>query len=584
MKEKKFFILITILMILLQSLYSQEELVNLNSSWSTVMPGKVICEPAFTSYGFIIITDARNLMAYSNDGKLLWEKKLSKTILPSISVLPHDFILVSTNSNKTLTLLNPTGSTIWTKDFNSEIQGKAKAGRDGRIFVRSDSDIFCFGITGQQKWKLELPKMNKIPLQEFEDGTLLVFLNETKNGKSKGIRISPFGEKLEELTFTGEVTSALSCDKGILLTFKDSSCTLLNIVNDQTEKKWVLKKEDTQSKINYDYFILTKDKNTVIYLNHWSNKIEIDFIKLDKGEIEKSFFTSNLKHAVESCCSQNGIFITDGKKAYFYSFSGIEIWSGKLPSSKSREAWNYCIYSQNDYFIIFTRNWNINAFRTAQSSSAKSKTEDKKDYSNLYTLNTAIYSTYYSTELNKNLASEERVNNIKKGNYGKKEKEWSSELLSACYALQSSLSTTNFGARVEKSGFETDTTGVQLMLKQLSLWGTDAYCNFIAYFIKAENNNSLIHTLLEGLQDNPYDPDGLILNTLEEIAEKSNTKNEIILEDICDAVYKICFFMGRPAFNTKGKAILTSLMYPKYSSKTRLYARETLKKVSALDL
>lgn len=585
---KKFFssILVLFFATAFNSVFAQEELLNINSSWSNVMPGKVICSPEFTSYGFVLITDARNIMAYTNNGKLLWEKRISRTNQPSIKVLPNDFILVITNSKKTLTLLNPSGSTLWTKDFNSPIEAKPFAGRDGRFFVRTENSLFCFGITGQQKWKLDLPKMNKFEIQEFEDGTILVFLNELVDGKTKGLRISPFGELLEEITFTGEVTTALTSRQGILLTFKDSTCTLLTITENHTWQKWVLQKENKHPKINYDFFVLTPDKETVIYLNHWTNKIEVDFLNLNDGQITKSYFTENLKSVAESVCTQNGLFLTDGKEAYFYSPYGVEIWSGKLPSANSREAWNYCAYTQNDFFIIFTKNWNMNAFRTAQSAEAAPGTAkiEKSNYNKLYSINTEIYSSYYQTSLNKNLASEERIELIKKGNYAAKEKDWSSELISACYALQSALSTTNFGARVEKTGFETDTAGVQLILKQLPLWGTDTYCDFTAYFLKKEDNSALIHTLLQGIKQNGYDPDGAILNTLEQLADKSNARNEIIFEDICDAVYEICHFMGLPVFNTKGKQILSTMLYPKYSSKTRSYARETLKKVSALDL
>lgn len=567
-----------------KNVFSQEALLNINSSWSNVMPGKAICEPVKTSYGFALITDAKNIMTYTNNGIFLWERKLSKITSPSIYVLPQDFILVTTNSKKTLTLYNPSGSEIWSKTFSEELFEKPKAGRDGRFFIRNDHSISCYGITGVEKWKLEVPKMKCSEIQEFKDGSLLVFLEELDKGKSKGIRFSPFGELLEEITFSSEITSSLSCNEGILVTFKDSTCTLLDIENNKTEKKWVLQKDKHHPKINKDFFISSNNKENVIYLNHWTNRIEIDFISLTDGQLVKSFFTDKIEDVKESFCSNNGIFITDGKKAYFYSFTGVEIWSGVLPSEKTREAWNYCIYTKNDYFIIFTKNWNMNAFRTAQSSSTLEEKIIKKDYSKLYDIDKEIYTTYYLTSLNKSLASEERIALIKAGDYGKNEKIWSSELISACYALQASLSTTNFGARVEKTGFETDTAGVELILKQLSLWGTDTYCNFTAYFLKNQNNSSLIYTLLKGINENAYDPEGVILDALELLSDNSNTRNEIILEGICDAVYEICMFMGRPAFNSKGKQILSTMLYPRYSSRIRMYARDTLKKVSSLDL
>ena len=67
-------------------------------------------------------------------------------------------------------------------------------------------------------------------------------------------------------------------------------------------------------------------------------------------------------------------------------------------------------------------------------------------------------------------------------------------------------------------------------------------------------------------------------------ARWSKNKDTAYLNTICDSVYSICLFMGRPAYNKKGKDILKSLMGIGYSSKTRNYARDTLKKIIALEL
>jgi len=45
-------------------------------------------------------------------------------------------------------------------------------------------------------------------------------------------------------------------------------------------------------------------------------------------------------------------------------------------------------------------------------------------------------------------------------------------------------------------------------------------------------------------------------------------------------VVSICRCMGKPAIFTKGKEILTQLMYPQYSSKIRNYAVTCLKKIA----
>ena len=88
---------VTTVFILLFSLFitipvvCQETLSSYNTSWTSVLPGTVICEPAITSYGFCISTDARNLMGYSSSGILLWEQKIGRVRNIDLTVIDEDF-------------------------------------------------------------------------------------------------------------------------------------------------------------------------------------------------------------------------------------------------------------------------------------------------------------------------------------------------------------------------------------------------------------------------------------------------------------------------------------------------------------
>ena len=72
-QPKKALILLLLLSLLgfkkTQRLSAQETLSTYNTSWTSVLPGIVLSEPAVTSYGFCLATDARNLMGYSSTGK-----------------------------------------------------------------------------------------------------------------------------------------------------------------------------------------------------------------------------------------------------------------------------------------------------------------------------------------------------------------------------------------------------------------------------------------------------------------------------------------------------------------------------------
>ena len=151
--------------------------------------------------------------------------------------------------------------------------------------------------------------------------------------------------------------------------------------------------------------------------------------------------------------------------------------------------------------------------------------------------------------------------------------------MSICTAYKNIMTRSNFGTRVEKTIFETDSTGMENILSQINLFGTDTFCDYTAFFLRKETNKTCVHVLLRGVVKNGYDPQGKILESLEYLAHNTSEKDETILKDICDAVYSVCITNGGTAIEPRGKDTLTTLLYPKYTSVIRDYARNTLKKL-----
>ena len=558
------------------------ELNNINATWTRVLPGKVICEPQMTSYGFAVITDARNLMGFTSQGKIVFETNLTKATSASFGVLQHDFIAVITNSSKRVSLFNPDGRELWNKSLDFKITDLPFGGRDGRFFVRGNDTIVCFGINGIQKWTLTTPAQAKTPLQELPDGSLIVFLQQLDKGKTKALRFTPFGEIVEEITFAGQVTNAITTPQGILLVFTDGTSGLFNLKNNKSEHKWLFKKELTQ-KTNQDFFILSQDKTQVVYVNIKKTNVEIDYINLEDGSIQNSFIINEGIIPTSGWYNDSGVFIADDSKACFYNNAGRYIWSGTLPGKKSRVTCYYTSFTQDNCFLLFCSDWSIHAFRTAIAATPV-HTDQKNlkkygDYSAFYEINTTLLELALPIPLDKSLLLPERTQTLKNGNYGKTERQYASELLSVCTAYKKNLSTSNFGTRIEKSIFETDAVGIQNIATQLSLFDADTFCSFTAYLLKNEANKTIKSTLLKGIIQNGYDPEGEILESLEYLAHNINEKDENLLKDLCDAVYSVCRTMGYQAIEPKGKDTLSTLLYPKYTSVIRDYARNTLKKL-----
>ncbi|MCF0242163.1 MAG: hypothetical protein HUK25_05955, partial [Treponema sp.] len=549
--------------------YPQTDLTNLNSSWSQVMGGTFLQKPETTSYGFIGITDAKTLISISNSGMILWEKNFpinNSTIYKTVS---DDFTVLITNSKKKVTLVNPSGSAIWSKVLDFEVTQKPIEGWDGRFFLCGKNNIICYGVNGIAKWAMELPDTSIIPVQTLTDGSIVVFLKNLLDGKTKAIRISPFGKQLEEIIFAGEVTEAFSCSKGIFLIFSDGSSGLFSLEENKAVNKYVIslnqkqiKKQKVVTDISSDFIWLlnTEDKGVHFYLiNALSGSIISDFINQNINLIKLS----------ETKITENGIFISDQSKAFYLSNDGNELWSGNLPDKQSKNRWTYLIFTQNNTLVICKDNWAIDAYVVSQSPMKKSKDYAMLKYNNYYTIDTSLYDTLYQHTFNKDLASKERYEKLRSGFYGNEEISYTSECLSFISAYLKSVNETDFGIKTNNTVFKTAPKDIESVFIQLPLYGTKDFSYQTAKILLQEKNPTLQNALIIGLEKNGYDPEGEILSALELISEESSEKNVNLRINICDAVYSICRFMGRPAFNKNGKLILSNFLYPTNNSRVK---------------
>lgn len=574
--KKNFLKIIFISLFCFSSLYAQEKLSFLNTSWSNIIPGTVVAEPAVTSYGFCVATDGRMLSAFSNNGVLLWEKSTSSSKDVSITALPEDFTILWDNKKSEIKVLNPSGKIIWTKSLSYKLNKKPYAGRDGRFFISGDNVIECYGINGICKWSIETVNQKKLPLQELSDGSIILFLQECK-GKTKALRISPFGKLLEEITFTGEVKNAITTKDGVYLIFTDGSSGLFSVVNGLSKNKWVLNKKSKNS-------TLLVSENEYVFLELLSNKVIVDKINYKDGTVTETFEIENINgnDLKLSELTSSGIIIADSKNCYLYSLDGSKKWSALMPEQKSGNKWNYVFFTNDNHLVFCLEDWSINAYLTSQIFHSNNKSK-KSNYNNYYKIDTKLFDYLYTEKINNDFISDERYKDLSDGYYGEKEIEYASDLYSILSAYLSEKTKLNYADK-KVSVFDLDAYGMQCSFSQLALYGTSDSASYFAKLLSNTTEKIYIKTLLSGISKCGYDPDGKILDVLERIVPTFNHNDNDLLKLSCDAVSSICLFMGRPAFNTKGKEILKKLLYPSYESNTRDYAIKTLEKIINMDL
>ena len=129
--------------------------------------------PIITEYGFSVPLEGRTMAAVSESGKLMWFAGLPGTrISPHSSPGTGDFLITISGGNS-VSLINPSGLTLWSSKAPAEVISTPIQGRDGRIYVQCPQEVACFGINGVLKWSTPAGESNGIPLIELEDGSIL---------------------------------------------------------------------------------------------------------------------------------------------------------------------------------------------------------------------------------------------------------------------------------------------------------------------------------------------------------------------------------------------------------------------------
>ena len=571
-----------------------ERLSSESAGWTAVMSGKALCRPCQTSYGFAVLTDAKMISACTDSGRILWERSVPGHPEPFLTVFSSDFLL-SVCDQKKLSLINPSGLTLWTVKVPFEITNSPLPGRDCRIFVKGKKHIACFGINGVCKWILETEPLRPENLFEMNDGSLIAFLTVEPDGKTAAIRVDPFGEIKESITFSGKIIAAKSSEQGLLLYFAAGAAGLCVIRDGTASTKWTIPAADkafrnTVSESSSEFLELGGTKGA-LFTTAFQNTRAIIF-SMNDGRVSDFFdIPESLKNRmlVSAANDGNQILFCGKKNAYLYEITGTEIWKADFPHNGDIfSKWNQLFLTQKNNLVICSTNWAMAGFRINQNVSKKQAkmAAQKKGYESYYFSNKEQLAFLdYSDKIPGTMTGYDRKKQLLQGNYGSKEIEFVSGLADFCNAYRTfQMQSASRPNLVQKSVFERDTSGVEKALLQLSAFGTDFFIKDLAVIIRSEKNTALLAAALKSVSECGFDPESKILNAIDLRVQNLPAASDGVLIILCDAVLEICRFMGRPALYSHGMDILNVLLNPQYSTNVRDRARETLKKIAAIKL
>ena len=575
-------------------------------NWRLVVGGAPVGTPIVTEYGFAVPLEGRTMAAVSGSGNLMWFAGLpGSRISPHSSTGTGDFLITVSGGNS-ISLINPSGLTLWSAKAPAEIISTPIQGLDGRIYVQCPREVACFGINGVLKWATPAGEPGGIPLIELEDGSVLHIQKKTLKGCSTALRYSPFGVILEEITFSGKVISGIGTKYGALLLFADGGVGCITSTRNKAHDRWVLPAGSiggtAAAKIYLDDHqatcaIVTPSggQTTVTYLNPQDGSFY--FPPTDSTEeppegakpppIAVPVDTNRIAFGT---FDRSGLVLCDTSMAVGVALDGTILWESTLPGTID---WSHIVYLPQGYLAMLEQgSWVISAYRVTQhiGGASQGKKSGRSVSFPVFVQESSQRAglPQETTFLFERLITPERMDEIKRdlseGEYGDKEGQWLALVnlemtrLFARYTVQT-LNPTG------STFFDENVDYYEEIVKFMSSFESGCFNKELARIIRMENDPAILAIALRGAAMIAYDPTFELLEAIEGLLKKhAMLSNPRITNLMCDATYEICRFMGKPTLFTKGRYILSYLLNQNLDNGTKIYATATMRKIIALEM
>lgn len=555
----------------------------MDRSWFNVLSGSPSSAPLNTNYGFLIVEDSKFLSSYSRSGQRLWQTN-TKAKIKDISISETEFIAI-TNQNNQLQLINPSGLVLWTKSLGFTSLSAPFFGFDGRTFVRGINQLSCFGINGIQKWTIKTDNQNSLEPKLLNDGSIILFLEKTHDGKTCALRISPFGNVLEEIVFQGKVVNAFTCDSGIILVFSSGEIGMASIKADSSKETGLIYSKWINKNVKCTEYSSCRKLQATKYAIFTPGYLVV--INTDKGQIEKYFnipeITDNNYLFFESI--DDKFVIAQNSSCTVYNLSGKKIKHIQMPSKSGKYKWEFSFFMNSGYLTFLSKDWTINSFKIISTSKEKESPTFSYYQSKKLISGYKSYITNLDNKPEKTTFGAESFKALKSGNYGLKEIDISNIVNTVINSYYESKTTASMNRDTfELISVQYNLADMENILNLIPLLQSHYFQQKIAYLLSVEDDKTMILKLLKTVKECGYDPGGEILSQIELLVKRTNPKDQVILQSCADAVYEICRFMGRPALLSKGKEILGGLFYPQYDESTKKAARSAMQKLAELNM
>jgi hypothetical protein len=521
-----------------------------------------------TSYGFLLLTEGRTLAALTLGGTFYWQYSFRER--PDFFSADTDDFVYAVTGGRVLHKINPSGRLLWNVDTREVLRCPPLPGRDGRVFAASDRALLCYDTRGRLRWKQKIPPPAFPPL-ELNDGTLLVISGE--GGASSGLRISPFGEYIEEITLSGTVTGAAVVEAGALLTFSSGLYGLCAVKDNRASSSWT---GNTGKGASGHALPLGSGSRAALLSSR-----EVLFLAPNAGEtreIPRDKLRINLGDLALGALYGDTLVLGDsqGAAAFRAHKEGppVTLWEAALPP---RGGWDYLAYSPEGLLLVCGADWVASAYRVCLGE-APPRGKARRTYREFIRARAGSLGTGLDRIDRRELA--EIGAGLASSGPGERELRWQERLAFLSSRLSRRYEREG-GTRVDNGElFPAALADTALLVQTLGKAGSGRFCPVIAGTIRRDPDPVMVRYALRAAEETAYDPEGDLLDAAAWVCRKAALYPPGVHIAACDAVYAICSYMGQRAFAGKGKGILETYTGPLFPVRIRMYAAGILKKLA----
>ena len=567
---------------------------SLQADWTTVMGGNALFQPQRSSYGFVFAGEGRMLYSCTKDGTVLWQRGIPANPKQNILVTPDDFIAVITNNymgRSCLSLVNPSGSLLWTAEAPLTVADAPFAGRDGRIFVRSADGIACFGINGICKWYIRTePQDMAFAPAELNDGSWVLLCAQRQDGKSTALRVDPFGRIGERITLPGTVGAIAASSGGILLSLSDGTAGLLRADrNGAIVQAWVTESHVSSGKTA---ILINERKSQALFVSGGSSSRAV-VLDIKTGAAQSEFTLPDIGTQRVLCSSvyADAFALADESRAALFLWDGRPLSSAVLPPSTQRK---FVFMTDEAVLAVCTSDWVVKGWKLASWPGKKIPAARKSTYAALYSA--AQWDVHKSGGIQGHvltgaqLALMERTLTLSGFDAGSMERvydqqenelRWEKQVAAELGEILAHCGSDSAqAAKQAPTLYETDIEYCAKVIAIAGKFGADSFNKQLSQIATSAKDSFLVTSALAAMGTAAYDPEGTMLTAIEQVIRTGrHRKNTSVLETACDAILDICRFNGKSAFFRKGRSLLSTLMGSSYPSEVRDYASAAIIKV-----